>query len=602
MKQSLDLVFLWHMHQPDYRDTATGDFLLPWVYLHAIKDYSDMAYHLEQHPTIKAVVNFVPVLLDQLEDYERHFASGQIRDPLLRLLARENLSDLSSAERELILESCFRSNHHKMVAPYPAYKRLFDLFKMLELEGSVALAYLSGQYLADLLTWYHLVWCGESLRREHDLIIRLMSKDENFTPTDRKNLFDLIGQTLKDIIPRYRRLAESGQIEISTTPHYHPLAPLLLDFNSALESSAGSSLPQAPSYPGGKSRVQAHIAAAVASHQARFGMAPQGIWPAEGAISTVLLQQLAENNCHWTASGQAVLVNSLRSSGQPCDHRSQYLYRPYRLQGNAGSVRCFFRDDLLSDSIGFEYSGWNGYDAAQHFVAQLETIAKQAPSNETPVVSIILDGENAWEYYPYNGYHFLNDLYSLLEHHPTILTTTYNHYLQQFDQAAQLSSLVQHELVVESSGLLQNTGMTLPDNSQARNDYPQHGELPQIVAGSWVYGTFSTWIGSPDKNRAWDLLCLAKQSFDRVMVSGQLSQAEAMLAERQLASCESSDWFWWFGDYNPSHAVAVFDQLFRLNLMRLYQLLKLPVPSALGNPISHGSGDPELGGAMRRSS
>ena len=175
MTKPLNLVFLWHMHQPDYRDSASGDFLLPWVYLHAIKDYTDMAYHLEQHPQMKAVVNFVPVLLDQLEDYQQQFASGQIRDPLLRLLARENLNDLNATERGLVLDSCFRSDHHKMVAPYPAYKRLSDLFKMLEPDGSVALAYLSGQYMADLLTWYHLVWCGESLRREHDLLIQLMS-------------------------------------------------------------------------------------------------------------------------------------------------------------------------------------------------------------------------------------------------------------------------------------------------------------------------------------------------------------------------------------------------------------------------------------------
>ncbi len=584
MTKPLDLVFLWHMHQPDYRDSATGDFLLPWVYLHAIKDYTDMAYHLEQHPQVKAVVNFVPVLLDQLEDYQQHFASGQIRDPLLRLLARENLNDLSVAERELVLDSCFRSNHHKMVAPYPAYKRLSDLFKMLEPDGSVALAYLSGQYMADLLTWYHLVWCGESLRREHDLLIQLMSKDENFTHADRKKLFDLIGQTLQDIIPRYRKLAESGQIELSTTPHYHPLAPLLLDFNSALESAPGSSLPQSQRYPGGKSRVQAHIVSAKESHQTRFGAAPQGIWPAEGSVSTALLELLAEQECRWTASGQGVLANSLRSAGQPAEHRWQYLYRPYRLHGAANSVRCFFRDDLLSDSIGFEYSSWNGYDAAQHFVAQLETIAQQAPTDETPLVSIILDGENAWEYYPYNGYHFLNDLYSLLESHPAIHTTTYSGYLDRLDDAKKHPEQSRHE------GLAQI-------NSPARE-----GELPRLVAGSWVYGTFSTWIGSPDKNRAWDLLCLAKQSYDLVMVSDHLNKAEKQAAEKQLASCESSDWFWWFGDYNPSHAVDSFDHLFRHNLMRLYQLLKLPAPVALDTPISHGGGTPEAGGAMRRGS
>ncbi len=571
MSKPLNLVFLWHMHQPDYRDHASGEFLLPWVYLHAIKDYTDMAWHLEQHPQIKAVVNFVPVLLDQLEDYQQQFASGHIRDPLLRLLARENLDDLSAAERELVLDSCFRSNHHKMVAPYPAYKRLSDLFKTLETGGNAALAYLSGQYYADLLTWYHLVWCGESVRREHELAVSLMSQGEGFDHAERKQLFDLIGQLIAGIIPRYRKLAESGQIELSTTPHYHPLAPLLLDFNSARESAPDSSLPQSQCYPGGKSRVLAHLLSAQESHRARFGTTPQGVWPAEGALSTALLEVLAEHECRWVASGEGVLAHSLLASKHPLPERAHYLYRPYHVQGAASGVHCFFRDDRLSDLIGFEYSRWNGKDAALHFVAQLEEIARQAPADETPLVSIILDGENAWEYYPYNAYHFLNDLYSELHAHPAIRTTTYRDYLDSGD--------------VEG-------GQTLAGE----------GELPRLVAGSWVYGNFSTWIGSPDKNRAWDLLCVAKQSHDLVVASGHLNEAELRAAGKQLSSCESSDWFWWFGNYNPAHAVESFDRLYRHNLMRLYQLLKLPVPVALNNPISHGGGEPEAGGAMRRAS
>ncbi len=571
MSKPLNLTFLWHMHQPDYRDHASGEFLLPWVYLHAIKDYTDMAHHLEQHSQIKAVVNFVPVLLDQLEDYQQQFASGHIRDPLLRLLARENLDDLSAAERELVLDSCFRSNHHKMVAPYPAYKRLSDLFKMLETDGSAALTYLSGQYYADLLTWYHLAWCGESVRREHELAVKLMSQGEGFDHAERKQLFDLIGQLIAGIIPRYRKLAESGQIELSTTPHYHPLAPLLLDFNSARESAPDSSLPQSPCYPGGKSRVLAHLLSAQESHRTRFGATAQGVWPAEGALSTALLEALAEHECRWVASGEGVLANSLHAVEHPLPERSHYLYRPYHVQGAASGVHCFFRDDRLSDLIGFEYSRWNGKDAALNFVAQLEEIAMQAPADETPLVSIILDGENAWEYYPYNAYHFLSDLYSALQAHPAIRTTTYRDYLDSGD--------------VEG-------GQTLAGE----------GELPRLVAGSWVYGNFSTWIGSPDKNRAWDLLCVAKQSYDLIVAGGHLSEAEMRAAEKQLASCESSDWFWWFGDYNPSHAVESFDRLYRHNLMHLYQLLKLAVPAALNNPISHGGGEPETGGAMRRAS
>ncbi|MBI5435549.1 MAG: glycoside hydrolase [Nitrosomonadales bacterium] len=571
MTKPLDLVFLWHMHQPDYRDYATGDFVLPWVYLHAIKDYTDMAYHLEQHPQVKAVVNFVPVLLDQLEDYGRQFASGQIRDPLLRLLARENLNDLSENERDLVLKGCFCSNHHKMIEPYPTYHRLFNLFKTLEPGGSEGLDYLSGQYLADLLVWYHLVWCGESVRREHDVVIQLLSKDGGFDYADRKRLFDLIGQLITGVIPRYRKLAESGQIEISTTPHYHPLAPLLIDLNSARESAPDCSLPQAQHYPGGKSRVQAHLASARESHHTRFGVTPQGIWPAEGAVSTALLEVLAEQKCRWTASGQGVLANSLRAANQSLSEHVQYLYRPYQLQGAASGVHCFFRDDHLSDLIGFVYSKWFGKDAALHFVAQLEAIAQQAPEGETPLVSVILDGENAWEYYPYNGYHFLQDMYSVLQTHPKIRTTTYRDYLDRRDAGG-------------------------------GQGFAKEGVLPRLVAGSWVYGTFSTWIGSPDKNRAWDLLCVAKQNYDMVTASGRLNEAERQAAERQLASCESSDWFWWFGDYNPAPAVASFDHLYRHNLMQLYRLLKLPVPATLSNPISQGGGAPEAGGAMRRGS
>jgi alpha-amylase/alpha-mannosidase (GH57 family) len=570
MNKPVDLVFLWHMHQPDYRDYGSGDFVLPWVYLHAIKDYTDMAYHLEQHPQVRAVVNFVPILLDQLEDYAQQFATGQMRDPLLRLLARENLENLTPAERDLVLDSCFRSNHTKMVAPYPAYKRLLDLFRMLESGGDAALSYLSGQYMADLLAWYHLAWCGESVRREHDMVIHMMSRNEGFDYADRKRLFDLIGKLITGIIPRYRKLAERGQIEISATPHYHPLAPLLIDFKSALESAPDSSLPQSACYPGGKTRVQAHLVSTQESHRKRFGVTPQGIWPAEGAVSTAFMEVLAARECRWAASGEGVLANSLRRAGKLTE-RAAYLYRPYRLQGAANSVNCFFRDDHLSDLIGFEYSNWNGKDAALHFVEQIDAIAALAPEGETPLVSVILDGENAWEYYPYNGYHFLNDLYATLEARPEIRTSTYAAYLD--DRRAQ-----------------KGVG------------YAIDGELPGLVAGSWVYGTFSTWIGLTDKNHAWDLLCMAKQNYDMVMVSGHLSKAECKAAERQLCSCESSDWFWWFGDYNPSHAVESFDRLYRHNLMQLYRLLKLPVPANLNYPISQGGGNAEGGGTMRRGS
>lgn len=560
-QRSLDLVFLWHMHQPDYRDHVSGEFVLPWVYLHALKDYSDMAAHLERHPKIRAVVNFVPVLLDQIEDYCAQFDSGRFRDPLLRLLAEPDPEQIGATDRKLLLEACFRNNNATMLAPFPHYQRLHDVHTLLTREGEAALAYLSGAYFADLVTWYHLVWCGESVRREHALLARLMSKGEAYSAEERQQLLKLIGGVVKGIVPRYRALQVSGQIELSATPGTHPLAPLLLDFHAARESLPDAQLPQAVAYPGGRNRVAAHIDAALTSHTRRFGSTPAGLWPAEGALSTAFVKQLEVSACRWTASGEGVLRNSMAQHKIDQRHAA---YRPWLL-ASAPGITLFFRDERLSDMIGFEYAKWHGRDAAYDFIGQLEVILAGIPEGESPLVSVILDGENAWEHYPYNGYYFFDDLYGLLEKHTTIRTTTYADWLT------------------------------------ANADRKTTATLPGLVAGSWVYGTLSTWIGNTDKNRAWDLLCAAKQSYDLVLGSGRLEAQEAAAAEAQLAICESSDWFWWFGDYNPSLSVASFDRLYRRNLANLYRLLKLSPPAQLEVPLSHGS-EHAQDGAMRRAS
>ena len=388
-----------------------------------------------------------------------------------------------------------------------------------------------------------------------------MTKGENFTLDDRRRLLSLMGSTLREIIPRYRALAERGQIELSATPDTHPLAPLLLDFASAREAQPDIPLPLAHVYPGGRSRVDRHIALARESHGRRFGQSPAGMWPAEGALSTAFLQQLAAQGCRWTASSQGVLANSLR--GSHVEPSRNHLYHPWRIE-TAPGIAIFFRDEKLSDLIGFEYAKWHGRDAAQHFVEQLARIRDEAPAGETPLVCVMLDGENAWEHYPYNAYFFFEDLYGLIAEQPWLVTTTCADWL-------------------------------------ARNP-DRCGNLPELVAGSWVYGTFSTWIGDKDKNRAWDLLCAAKQAYDLVIDSGRLEDAAQREAEAQLAVCEGSDWFWWFGDYNPREAVESFDALFRANLAHLYRLLRLTEPPQLALPLSSGGGSPEGGGAMRRAS
>ncbi|HEU5284437.1 MAG TPA: glycoside hydrolase family 57 protein, partial [Burkholderiales bacterium] len=461
-----------------------------------------------------------------------------------------------------LLNQCFRANHVKMIEPFTPYKRLRDLYRFLAAQGGDPARYLSGQYLADLITWYHLSWTGETIRREREPIVRLMTRGDGFTHAERMELFHLVGEILRDTVARYRRLAQSGRIELSTTPYYHPIAPLLLEFASARETMPDAVFPRAENYPGGRTRVTWHLKRAQETHAQRFGAPAQGVWPAEGAISVAFCRLAAEHGVGWMASGESVLANSLRKSGLPAADRLEYLYRPYRVGTPAQALTCFFRDDRLSDLIGFEYKSWHGADAVGHFVRQLEDILEHAPAGETPVVSVILDGENAWEHYPYNGYFFLRELYGRLETHASIRTRTF--------------------------------GEVIADPSRTP------AALPDISTGSWVYGNLATWIGSEDKNRGWELLISAKQCYDLVLASGRLSAEEVEAASRQLAVCEGSDWYWWFGDYNPREAVQTFDRLFRAYVASLYRLLKLEPPALLAEPVSLGAAHAQTDGAMRR--
>jgi len=527
-----------------------------------------MAYHMESNPKARVTFNFVPVLLDQIEDYNSQFSSGEIRDPLLAMLARENLEYLNNEERCLVVDSCFKSHHEKMLEPFAHYQRLLNIYKALQIQGSTASNYLSGQYMADLLVWYHLAWMGESIRRNNLLVRTLLTKGSQYTYEERKQLFKLIGNLIAELIPRYKRLQESGQIEISSTPHYHPILPLLLDFKSTRDAQPLAPLPVCGNYPGGRLRAKAHIESAKKSHQKRFGQSPYGMWPAEGAVSQAGLLLMADHGVAWTASGEGVLANSLQKSSETgiIPSRADYLFKPYLINNGSNEIVCFFRDDNLSDKIGFEYAKLDAGQAVGDFIESLEAIHEGNETEHHRIVSVILDGENAWEYYPYNAFYFLNELYQALADHPDIEMTTFKDIIER----------AKHDNKI---------------------DIPH---LSQVAAGSWVYGSFSTWIGSTDKNLGWDLLCDVKKQFDLVMQSGLLNESEIAACERQLSICEGSDWFWWFGDYNSAESVDSFDRLYRRNLSNLYRLLKLPVPQVLNRSISCGTGDPAVGGTMRR--
>lgn len=555
----LKVVLCWHMHQPYYRDAESGYYQLPWTYLHGIKDYVDMVALLEANPTARVVVNFTPTLLEQISDYveqiEAFLQRGvAMRDPLLAALVAEQLPH-NRDKRYSLIRASLRSNEKHLINRFPAYRHLAELAHKV-LKQPATLSYLSDHYLADLLVWYHLAWLGETVRRNDERAKRLLAKLHGYTMDDRRELLALIGELLDGIVGRYRRLAESGQIELSVTPYAHPIIPLLLDNVTTHEAMPEAPLPGRGKYPDGRERAAWHIDEGLRVFEAYFGFRPVGVWPSEGAMSEETLKLLAEAGFQWTASGEAVLRSSLLRSEVKMDG---CIHRPYRFDGTP--LTCFFRDDGLSDLIGFTYADWHAEDAVNNLIHHLENIAAACKSEPNRVVSIIMDGENAWEYYPENGYHFLDCLYRRLAGHPHIDLTTFG-------------QCVKDKL------------KTLP--------------LRHIVAGSWVYGTFSTWIGEPEKNRAWDLLIDAKKAFDKVVASGKLSTEQLRMASHQLALCEGSDWFWWFGDYNPSESVKDFDRLYRMQLTALYHALDLAPPEELNQVISSGGGEAEAGGVMRR--
>jgi alpha-amylase/alpha-mannosidase (GH57 family) len=557
----LPVVLLWHMHQPQYRDALTGQYVLPWTYLHAIKDYTDMAAHLEDNPAARAVVNFTPVLLDQLDELShrvsQHLVEGSpLPDPVLGLLGPDPIPTEPQARLEL-LQACLRAHRKNLIERFPPYLTLVGCAEQCASLEHISWA--SDALIHDLAVWFHLAWMGETVRRTDARVAALSGQASGFTPAQRRQLLELIGELLTGIIPRYRRLRESGQCELSVTPYSHPILPLLFDFNAARDSVPDAHLPQHPGYPGGAERAQWHVAAAIRSFEKYFGARPAGCWPAEGAVNDATLRLLDAHGFGWAASGATVLRAALAANHLSPDATDSYN-RPYQLPGTR--LKCFFREEGLSDLIGFTYSSWHGDDAANNLVHDLVEMAEgRNTSGPTHAVLIALDGENAWEYYPFNGYWFLKAMYANLAANP------------------QLELMTLSECV-------------------ARGIQPV--PLGRVPAGSWVHGTLATWIGDAAKNLGWDLLCEAKLAFDEVLATGTLDEAAQAAATRQLALCESSDWFWWFGDYNPQLAVSQFDRLYRRQLLTLYRLLGRAAPEALARSISTGSGDMENGGVMRR--
>ncbi len=534
------VVLLWHMHQPEYR--VDGRFARPWVYLHALAGYSDMAARLEESPAMRAVVNFTPVLVDQLEDYDRRLRrwrneDAPVGDPLLDALIEPPAAGSARADA---VRACLPAPGSPRLSRHPRYRAL------VEAASCHDPATWPDADFADLLVWMHLAWLGDSLRTRDTRVPGLLERGAGYDREARHALVGLVADTVARVLPRWRALADSGRVELSTSPHYHPLSPLLLDFGSARDRVPAVALPT-ESYPGGAERLRWHLREGRGCFEAAFGRPATGCWPPEAALSQATLREIAAAGYAWTASSRSVLDATL-------DHHGIADREPYRLfRDPASGVCCAFRDDGLSDRIGFEYQHWQPADAVADFVRNLEAIADDAGRE---LALIALDGENPWEYFRDEGAAFLAGLYEALSGHERLRPATMQDCVRDLCATA------------------------MP--------------LPPLRAGSWVHGELLTWIGHPEKNRAWDWLIEAKRRFDAH------GAADAAL-ERRLGACEGSDWFWWPGVHNPSASVAQFDELFRAHLTALYRALGEPSPELLSRPFATGVGhEVAAGGTMQR--
>ena len=545
MADPLYITFLWHMHQPYYKEPSRGEYLLPWTYLHAVKDYFDMAVIVDETPGARVVFNLVPSLLEQLDDY----ASGKAIDPFL-VKGEMSPSDMTEEDRMFVVENFFSANRQRMIEPNRRYLELLHLADSCAVgKHGDRLRSFRDQDILDLQVWFFLSWTGEAARRRYPEIKDLLKKGKNFSPEDKSLLFAKQREILGGIIPLYRRLHNEGKAELSVSPYFHPILPLLCDMNSARTALPRITLPTTRFRHPEDARGQ--VVSGIACFEKFFGFKPMGMWPSEGSISDEALEIISESGFKWVASDEAVLVHSISDGLGP---GREALYQQYSFMSNGPELRLFFRDHALSDLIGFTYSQWEPARAAQDFIARVKDIRTHAAGSS--VVPVILDGENAWEYYPDNGHDFLRLLYGGIAKTPGLDTATFSDLLDKV---------------------------------------PVRQPLHHVYPGSWINANYGIWVGHPEKNLGWDLIERTReialrqnpQVADYLSGHGKGGNGDETAQEvcKSLYAAEGSDWFWWYGDDHFSPHSDRFDLLFRKHLMNIYQLLGLDVPRELFEPI-----------------
>ncbi|MFA5275468.1 MAG: glycoside hydrolase family 57 protein [Candidatus Omnitrophota bacterium] len=513
----LYLAFIFHMHQPYYKDLLTNEAELPWVRLHGVKDYLDMVRILEKFPKIKKTFNLVPSLLEQIEDY----ASGSLKDKYLQLSSKP-ASELNTSDKQFILDNFFSINIEKVIATHPWYYSLY--FKRLNKEE------FSEQDFLDLQVWFNLAWIDPLFREEMPELKKLVNKARFFNEEDKQVVLSKQIEILKNIIPAYKKFMQSKQVEFTVTPYYHPILPLLYNTNVAKEANSKTVLPKPNfSYP---QDAETQINLGVDYFKAKFGQAPCGMWPSEEAISEHVLPYIIKSGIKWIVLDEAILFKSIRRKKRD----TSLLYQPHFIKREEGELSIVFRDRNLSDLIGFVYHKWTAENAVSDFIRHLEEIASNFKDRDV-LVTIAMDGENAWEYYSNDGHDFLQLLYQRLSESKMIQTTTVSEYL---------------------------------------NLKPAVLKIERLAAGSWIFAEFGKWIGNPQKVKAWEYLAKARKELENL---GSIPNLE--LAWKQMYILEGSDWFWWFGE-DPDGS---FDRLFRRHLANFYNIIGKEAPEYTTHPL-----------------
>jgi alpha-amylase/alpha-mannosidase (GH57 family) len=543
----IHLVLLWHMHQPQYRDPESGRYLLPWTRLHALKDYWGMVQVLGEFPGFHATFNVVPSLGMQLEEY----ASGKFDEPLFALTAKA-ADELTREDKAELLARAFQLNHERLMSRWP---RLAELHEWAQpASGAQALVTYTPRDWRDLQLLSQLAWMDEIWLAKDEIVSSLAAKGKEFTEGDKVALKSKQLELLKLVLPAYREAAQRGQIEISTTPFYHPILPLLCDSDIARVANPATPLPRRAFRRPEDAREQ--LRRARIYHERVFGAQPAGLWPSEGSVSDQALTLAAEEGFQWFGTDEGVLGKTLNvgffrdASGIPANFEK--LYKPWRVQLAGTEITGLFRDHHLSDLIGFVYSRMDGKAAAQDLHGRLRSLGERAQGSQPLTVSLFLDGENAWEYYPGNGREFLREFYKRIQADPDFRALSASEALA-------------------AAGEVPSTGGIFP--------------------ASWINANFDVWIGHSEDVAAWELLWDAREAFARAedsRVKGHANApSETALSEAResLLAAEGSDWCWWFGPEHSTANDAEFDALFRKHLTAVYLALGQVAPQELAKPI-----------------